>query len=153
MRMGRSSESLLWSIALPGFGQLLNKKYLKGIILITLEILINMGSNLNEVIILSFQGNVIGSTERTNYQWLMFYPCVYMFAIWDAYRDASEDLNPFSYIPFVCAAYFATLGLIYSSGHIFGYLLGPVWLTLMFCLLGIGVGTIIRNILIKNKIP
>jgi hypothetical protein len=153
MRMGRSSEALLWSIALPGFGQVLNKKYLKGIILIALEIFINMGSNLNEVIILSFQGNVSGSTEITNYQWLMFYPCVYMFAIWDAYRDASEDLNPFAYIPFVCAAYFATLGLIYSSSHIFGYLFGPVWLTLMFCFLGIGVGTIIRNILIKNKIP
>jgi hypothetical protein len=144
MRKGRSSEALLWSIALPGFGQLLNKKYLKGIILIALEILINMKSNLNEVLILSFQGNIRRSVEATDYQWLMFYPCVYMFAIWDAYRDANEDLDPFAYFPFVFAAYFATLGMMYSSRYIFGYLLGPVWLTLMFCFFGIGVGTAIR---------
>jgi hypothetical protein len=144
MTKGRSSEALLWSIALPGFGQLLNKTYLKGIILIVLELLINMKANLNQVIILSFQGNIRGSIEATNYQWLMFYPCVYMFAIWDAYRDANEDRAPYQYIPFVFAAYFATLGMMYSSRYIFGYLFGPVWLTLIFCFFGIVVGIMLR---------
>lgn len=35
-------ESALWSIAIPGLGQLLNKKYFKGIILIALEFLIRL---------------------------------------------------------------------------------------------------------------
>lgn len=47
-------EALLWSIALPGFGQLLNKKHIKGILFIVLEFLINMGANFNEGIRLSF---------------------------------------------------------------------------------------------------
>ena len=35
-----AGEKLLWSIALPGLGQLLNKKYAKGIMVIFLELLI-----------------------------------------------------------------------------------------------------------------
>ena len=37
-------EVLLWSIAFPGFGQLLNGKYFKGIMLILLEVIINIQS-------------------------------------------------------------------------------------------------------------
>jgi hypothetical protein len=42
-------EKRLWSIALPGFGQLLNGKFLKGLLLIGLEVLINVQSNFNKV--------------------------------------------------------------------------------------------------------
>ena len=49
-------ETLLWSIALPGFGQLLNRKYIKGIVFIFLELLINTQSQFNEAIWLSFLG-------------------------------------------------------------------------------------------------
>jgi hypothetical protein len=77
-------EKLLWSIALPGFGQLLNHKYIKGILLITLEFLVNVLSNFNKAIILSFQGDILSAIKITNYQWLMFYPCLYFFAMWDA---------------------------------------------------------------------
>jgi len=74
-------EKLLWSIAFPGFGQLLNKKYFKGTLLIFLEILVNVLGNLNEVIILSFQGNIEMAIDQANYQWIMFYPCIYFFAM------------------------------------------------------------------------
>jgi hypothetical protein len=47
-------ESVILNIAFPGFGQILNKKYLKGIFFIMLELLINTKSNFNQVIILSF---------------------------------------------------------------------------------------------------
>lgn len=40
-----AKEKLLWSIALPGFGQLLNGKYLKEILLIVLEFSINVQSH------------------------------------------------------------------------------------------------------------
>lgn len=72
-------EKLLWSIALPGFGQILNKKYLKGILLIFLEFLVNIQANFNEAIISSFHGNIDTSIEIINFQWLLFYPCLYFF--------------------------------------------------------------------------
>jgi TM2 domain-containing membrane protein YozV len=39
---GSSLEKVLWSIAIPGFGQFLNEKYIKGIVLILLELIINV---------------------------------------------------------------------------------------------------------------
>jgi hypothetical protein len=149
MASGDKIEKLLWSVALPGFGQLLNKRYVKGVILIALEIIINSESHLNSVIQSSFHGNIAEAIAETNYQWLMFYPCVYMFAIWDAYRDADEEKLPFTFVPFVSAAFFSTVGLIYSpTAQILGFKLGPVWLTMLFCFIGIFVGLIFKKKLI-----
>ncbi|USK61937.1 hypothetical protein [Peribacillus asahii] len=147
-------EKVLWSIALPGFGQILNGKFFKGLLFIILEFLINVQSNLNQVIIYSFQGDIQSAIEQTNYQWLMFYPCIYMFAIWDAYRDARGAKSPYSFLPFVFSAYFMTVGLIYSSSlKIFGVLLGPLFLSLLSLIPGIGVGLFIKIILgnLKTK--
>lgn len=47
-------EKLFWSIALPGFGQILNGKILKGFLFVSLEFLVNVQSNFNEGILLSF---------------------------------------------------------------------------------------------------
>lgn len=144
-------EKLLWSIAIPGFGQLLNQKYVKGILLITLEIFINIKSNLNSVIIYSFYGDIDKAIENTNYTWLLFYPCLYFFAIWDAYRDAVKDHPPFLFIPFVLAAYFSTIGVIYSrSFKLIGILLGPIWLSLIFAILGLAFGIIMKKLLIRK---
>jgi hypothetical protein len=106
-------EQIFWSIALPGFAQLLNGKYVKGILFIVLEFLINIQGNFNKVIILSFQGEISQAIEQADYQWLMFYPCLYMFAIWDAYRDAGGAKTPYSFLPFAFAAYFITVGVIF----------------------------------------
>jgi hypothetical protein len=105
-------ENVLWSIALTGFPQILNGKFLKGLLFISLEFLINIQSNFNEVIMLSFYGHIQSAIDRTNYQWLMFYPCLYMFAMWDAYKDAGGGKESFSFLPFVFSAYFITVGLM-----------------------------------------
>src|SRR5690606_20886911 len=107
-------EVILWSIALPGFGQILNGKILKGLLLVGLEFVINSQSHLNQIIIYSFYGNTSEAIVHTNYQWLMFYPCVYMFAIWDAYKDAGGGTGPLSVLPVILAAYIGTVGVIYS---------------------------------------
>lgn len=112
--MNHQAERILWSIAIPGFGQFLNQKYLKGIALILLELLINNGSHLNQIILLSFQGRISQAISTTNYQWLMFYPCVYMFGIWDAYKDAGGTA-PFAYLPFVLTAFFGTVGIVLAT--------------------------------------
>lgn len=149
----RPFEMLMWSIALPGFGQLLIGKYIKGIIFIFLEILINVQGNLNEVIILSFYGEMDKAIQQSNYKWLMFYPCLYLFAMWDAYKDRGGGKKPYSFIPFVFSAYFGTIGVIYSSSlEVFGVLFGPVFLPILFFILGIGVGILIKFILGKMRL-
>lgn len=147
-------ERLLWSIAFPGFGQFLNGKYLKGLIFLTLEFLINVQANFNEIIILSFQGEIEHALIHTNYQWLMFYPCVYFFAMWDAFRDAGGGKKPYSFLPFVFSAYFVTVGCIYSSkAHLFGVLVGPVWLPMLAVIPGLIVGFSLKYFLLRFTPP
>jgi hypothetical protein len=144
-------EKLLWSIALPGFGQFLNDKYFKGTILLLLELLINVQAKFNEVIILSFHGEIQRAIERTDYGWLMFYPCLYFFSMWDAWKDAGGGRDQYSFLSFIFVAFFVTVGLIYSPKlMIFGVLLGPVWLPILFVIPGIILGWVIRKFI--NKI-
>ncbi|MGP4066309.1 hypothetical protein ACTWPF_15495 [Oceanobacillus sp. M65] len=143
-------EAVLWSIALPGFGQLLNKKYVKGLTLVGLEFLINVMGNFNRIIILSFHFKIDEAIEQTNYLWLMFYPCLYFFGIWDAYKDAGGGKKAFAYLPLVFSAYFVTLGLIFSPVlKISGYLIGPMWLPMLSLPVGLAVGGLIRWVLLK----
>jgi hypothetical protein len=138
-------EIVLWSIALPGFGQLLNGKFLKGLLLISLEFLVNVQSRLNTIIILSFNMNIVEAIRQADFQWLMFYPCLYLFAIWDAYRDAGGGKSRYATLPLVFGAFAGTVGIIYS--HSFGKIFGPVWLGISGALLGFVCGTLIRLLL------
>ncbi len=145
-------EKALWSIAIPGFGQLMNGKYIKGGILIGLEFLINAQANINTIIVSSFLGLTELAVHQANYQWLMFYPCVYIFGIWDAYKDGEEELAPLLYIPFASAAYIETIGVIYSKTfRINGVLIGPIFLPMICIFLGLGLGFMIRAYLLKDK--
>ncbi|WP_085993340.1 hypothetical protein [Oceanobacillus senegalensis] len=144
-------EAILWSIALPGFAQLLNKKYVKGLLLVGLEFIINVMGNFNTIILLSFNFKVEEAITQTNYGWLMFYPCLYFFAMWDAYKDAGGGRDkPFAYLPFVFSAYFVTIGVFYSPAlKLFGHSIGPMYSGFLFLPIGISIGAIIRWILIK----
>lgn len=146
-------ESILWSIALPGFPQLLNGRLVKGILFIGLEFVINVMANFNEIIRLSFIGNIEDAVSHTNYQWLMFYPCLYFFAMWDAFKDAGGGEKPYSYLPFVSSAFLVTVGIMYSAqAKIFGILLGSVWFP-MFCVIpGLIIGFTLKILLNKAKI-
>ncbi|WP_096199711.1 hypothetical protein [Bacillus sp. FJAT-45350] len=149
--MENKTEKLLWSIALPGFAQFLNGELFKGVMFIFLEFLINVQANLNLIIIPSFHGDTQRAVELANYQWLMFYPCIYTFAIWDAYRDAGGVSNPYAYLPFVFSAFIGTIGVIYSSTlRIFGLLLGPIFLPIIFLIIGAFIGWIIKIIVIRK---
>jgi len=142
--MGRSRriEVVLWSIAFPGFGQILNGKLVKGFILVSLEFIVNLQSNLNQVIISSFRGDITQAVAESEYKWLMFYPCLYMFGIWDAYKDAAEITKPYAAVPAVGGAYFGTIGVIYSQN-----LWGAVWLGLSGMFVGLGIGMAVKSIL------
>jgi len=143
-------ESLLWSIAFPGFGQLLNHKFIKGLLFISLEILINIYSNFNQVIVLGFHGKTAEAITQKNYAWYMFYPCIYFFAICDASKDASGGQGVFAYLPLVCTTYFATTGVIFSPVFtLFGYLIRPLWLPILFIPVRLSIGAHIRWMLLK----
>jgi hypothetical protein len=80
----------------------------------------------------------------------MFYPCLYFYAMWDAFKDSGGGKEPFSFLPFVFAAYFVTVSCIYSSGfRIFGLLLGPVWLSMLCVIPGVICGLLIKKLLLK----
>ncbi|WP_091662268.1 hypothetical protein [Alteribacillus iranensis] len=143
-------EMILWSIALPGFAQLSMGSYIKGVLFVGLEIAINVMANLNHVILLSFHGHIQEAVHQTNYQWLMFYPCLYLFAIWDAYKHSDGDEERFAFLPFVTTAYVMTVGVIYSPIFtISGHLIGPVWLPILSAPVGILLGLFIRRVLLN----
>ncbi|MFC4102132.1 hypothetical protein [Paenibacillus xanthanilyticus] len=146
MTKSEQIEKVLWSIALPGFGQLLKKHYVTGVILIAAELLINVNAHLNEIIMLSFLGEIEEAVHTANYQWLLFYPCFYMFGIWDAYRIPGSGRG-FSFTASVLAAYCATVGVFYSKNRIFGVVWGPVWLPMIGCFVGLAAGLLLQQVL------
>jgi hypothetical protein len=138
-------EAILWNIAMPGFGQLLNGRVIKGLLFIFLEIFINAKSHFNLGIMYSFQGDISRATTIMDYQWLMFYPCIYMFAMWDAFREAVPPSTRYSYLPFVFGAFFVTVGLMYASKiTIFGVIWGPVFMPMAFLIPGLITGWILQ---------
>jgi hypothetical protein len=145
--VANKKEELLWSVALPGFGQFLNGKLIKGTVFVFLEFLINVQGSFNEALISSFLGDIEKAISQVDYQLLMFYPCLYFFAMWDAFKDADGGKEKYDFLPFVFSAYFVTVGCIYSSKlTIIGVLFGPVWLPMLFVIPGIVVGLFIRMV-------
>jgi hypothetical protein len=140
-------EAVLWNIAFPGFSQLLMGQYIKGILFVVLEIMVNIMSNFNQAIMYSFLGEIKMAESVTNYQWLMFYPCLYMFSLWDGYRMAMPADEKYSFLPFVFGAYFVTVGLMLSSKlTIFQVNLGPVFLPMLFLIPGLMIGFFIKGL-------
>ncbi|MFZ3589840.1 hypothetical protein ACOI1C_11295 [Bacillus sp. DJP31] len=148
-------EMIFWSIALPGFGQILNKHYLKAIIFITLEFLINVQGRINVAIVYSFQGDIDLAIQAVDYEWIMFYPCLYVFAIWDAYKGAKERVGmkqhiPFESIPYSIAAYFTTIGVIYSNKPILSITFGPIFTPIIAITIGFIIGGIVKKVLTRR---
>ena len=100
---------------------------------------------------LSFNGEIENAIDHTKYQWLMFYPCVYFFAMWDSFKDAGGGKEPYSFLPFVFSAYFVTVGLMFSAKvKIFGILLGTVWFPMLCVIPGVIIGLLLKKIFGKG---
>jgi TM2 domain-containing membrane protein YozV len=50
--------ALLWSIAIPGFGQFYNRDYFFGMVLMVWELFVNLIANINEMVFWSFKGEL-----------------------------------------------------------------------------------------------
>jgi hypothetical protein len=109
---------------------------------------INVNANFNESIRLSFMGQIDAAIVQTNFQWLMFYPCLYFFSMWDAFKNSGGEKSRFSYLPFVFSGFFVTVGIMYSTKiKIFGFLLGPVWFPMLGVIPGLIIGFALKRIL------
>lgn len=81
-----------FSFSFPGFGNLMQDRYLKAFTLIGWEVFINTQSNINLGIMYSLLGNFEKAKAVMDERWLMLYCGIYIYAIWDSYR-VTVDLN------------------------------------------------------------
>lgn len=97
MRQSRQYKSplaaMFWSCVLPGFGQFYNKDYIVGTVLIGLEFIVNLNSNLNISLIDSFIGDINSAHNVIEYRWALFYPSLYGYSIWQAFNSAKANNN------------------------------------------------------------
>lgn len=143
-------QSIMWSIALPGFSQLLTGQNYKGTLFVLTEITINVCSNFNKAIMYSFLGEFSNASEVINYQWLMSYAFLYFFAMWDAYKYEMPENEELAFLPFASAGAFVTIGLIYSNDiKLFGQVIGPVFMPMIFVIPGVIFGFLIRYLLLN----
>jgi TM2 domain-containing membrane protein YozV len=80
--------AMLWSIAFPGFGQIYNGEFVRGVLFMISETLINVLAKLNLSIYYSFHGEFEKAHETIDYQWGLFYPSLFCYSIWHAYNRA-----------------------------------------------------------------
>ena len=81
-----------WSAAFPGLGHMMLNQHLKGFILFSWEIFINLNSRLNLAILYSFTGEFDLAKQIANPKWILLYMPIYIAGIWDSYR-LSVDIN------------------------------------------------------------
>ncbi|MDR3565784.1 MAG: hypothetical protein P4N59_30705 [Negativicutes bacterium] len=75
-----------WAMSFAGFGQMMVGSYVKGYVLVLLEIIINIQAHLNLAIIYSFTGRFELAKAAVDPRWLLGYVLVYVYGIWDSYN-------------------------------------------------------------------
>lgn len=106
----------LFSILMPGCGQMYNKQFGKGFILLIIEHFDNIGAKINQAIYLDFNGFFQEALEVTNYEYLLFYPGFYVYTVWDAWYYAKEGADKTrSAIPYIIGGFLGVMGAIFSK--------------------------------------
>ncbi len=80
-----------WSAAFPGFGHIMMGSYPIGFLLVVWEFMINVYGRLNIAIMYSFTGRFDLATAILDKRWILLYPLIYVFSIWDSYRLSVEQ--------------------------------------------------------------
>ncbi|MEW9667856.1 hypothetical protein [Ammoniphilus sp. 3BR4] len=150
MKISRAQIALLWSLTFPGFGQIYNRQVLKGFTFILLEFIVNWLGGVNRAILYSFHGEFSLASQTANWDWLLFYPCIYIFgageAFYQAYYQETGNSAKKLLFPFILAAMTGTIGTIY--GYRWG--LGPIFNGLIGMVLGALIGRFISKSLIVD---
>ncbi|MEG6585757.1 hypothetical protein [Dendrosporobacter sp. 1207_IL3150] len=81
-----------WAASFGGFGQIMIGSYIKGFVLVIMEIILNLMANVNLAILYSFTGRIELAIEVLDARWLLAYVLAYCYGLWDAYNH-SVSLN------------------------------------------------------------
>lgn len=107
--------SALFSILMPGFGQIYNKQLFKGIVFVVFEHFDNMLGKINACIQLDFNGLHQQALETVIYDAMLFYPGFYVYSVWDAWYYAKKGADKTkTAIPFVIGGFLGEMGAIFS---------------------------------------
>lgn len=80
----------MWSLILPGFGNLLQDRHIKGLSLVIWTFIVNNCANINLAGYYSITGRPDLAREVVNTRWLLLYIGVYIYAAWDGYRGTVD---------------------------------------------------------------
>jgi len=106
----------LFSMLMPGFGQLYNQQFLKCVFILFVEHYDNVFGKINTAIHLDFNGFHQKALETANFQYVLFYPGFYAYTVWDAWYFAKPDADKTkSAIPFLIGGFLGEFGVIFSS--------------------------------------
>lgn len=83
--------SILWSLFVPGLGQLYIHRILTSFFLIIGLVTFYYFSHIQEAVILLFLGKIKKATAMLNPEWLLFLPSHYGFAVYDSYMNTVEN--------------------------------------------------------------
>lgn len=75
-----------WAASFGGFGQILIGSYIKGFVLVIMEIILNLKAQINVAILHSFTGRIELAKEVLDTRWLLAYILAYCYGLWDAYN-------------------------------------------------------------------
>ncbi|MHC0039645.1 hypothetical protein [Pseudoneobacillus sp. C159] len=89
--------SVIWSLFIPGLGQLYNHRTITAFFLITCLVVFFYYSHFLEAVSLLFLGKISNATSVINPEWLLFLPSVYGFAIYDSYVNTVENNKLFEW--------------------------------------------------------
>lgn len=106
----------LFSLLMPGFGQIYNKNYIKGFLFVLVEHYDNVAGKINKSIQLDFNGSHQAALDMVVYDVMLFYPGFYAYAVWDAWFYAKDGANKTTTaIPFVIGGFLGEIGAIFAS--------------------------------------
>ena len=83
--------SIMWSLFMPGLGQLHIHRILSAFFSLTWTIIFLYYSKALIAIQYLFQGNIAYSTKVIDRQWLLFVPSMWGFAVYDSYVNTVEN--------------------------------------------------------------
>ncbi|MYL33846.1 hypothetical protein GLW05_09570 [Pontibacillus yanchengensis] len=81
----------LWSLFMPGLGQLYIHRIITAFVVIIWSVTFFYYSHLLEAISMLFLGDIAEATKVLEPEWLLMFPSVYGFAIYDAYINTVEN--------------------------------------------------------------
>jgi hypothetical protein len=106
----------IFSMLMPGIGQIYNGQFMKGVFLLIVEHFDNAFGNINQAIHLDFNGLHQQAVEATNFAYLLFYPGFYAYCVWDAWYYAKPNADKSkTAIPFVIGGFLGEIGAIFAN--------------------------------------